>query len=230
MQPSSRCGGTSRPEGTGPSPCKANAGSNTNREFSAWEFRPLLPPVWCTSSRSTPRAVTRARLAGRPRTAPPRTLRVALPCRHGRCRDEGITAVASHAALPGRSSRSQHPDAKTPGPSQPRRMPSTVRPLRKRSEHTVAICDGVSAKRRRRAQPRTRSAFVAGPRRTGRKREPTCPAWRRENSRHCGTALASPSLTETPLRRITCAKGIANSTRTPIRSRTPFDLDHPCAQ
>ena len=42
---------------------------------------------------------------------------------------------------------------------------------------------------RRCAQPRMRPAFLAGPRRTGRKREPTCPAWRRENCRHCGTAL-----------------------------------------
>jgi len=34
-----------------------------------------------------------------------------------------------------------------------------------------------------------RPAFLVGPRRTGHKREPTCPAWRRENCRHCGTAL-----------------------------------------
>jgi len=39
------------------------------------------------------------------------------------------------------------------------------------------------------AQPRI---FAAGPRRTGREREPTCPAWRREDRRHCGTALGRP--------------------------------------
>jgi len=74
-------------------------------------------------------------------------------------------------ALLGRSFNFAPSGGKTPGPSQPRRSGTALRP------------------------PRMRPAFVPGPRRTGRKREPACPTWRRENYRHCGTrSQTSPGM------------------------------------
>jgi len=94
--------------------------------------------------------------------------------RGGLCRAEGSLRcpVRGHSsAVP---SSSQHPGGNTPGASQPRPTSSTVR-LRKRGgrhRHLRWWLGEMSAGRC--AQPRMRPAFVAGPRRTGRKREPTC--------------------------------------------------------